>query len=88
MKNRTYVVMLKNIYGIGRNNVGRTRVLSGVFITTNRGTSAIDAGGDFFTYQKMCLDAYFLIHLDGHWYDKDSKEAQEIMDRHWREDNP
>ena len=88
MKNRTYVAMLKNIYGIGRDNIGGTRVLSGVFITTNRGASAIDAGGDFFSYQKLTSDAYFLIHLDGHWYDKDSKEAQEIMLRHWCEDNP
>lgn len=87
MKNRTYVVMLKNIYGIGRDYIGGTRVLSGVFITANRGTSVIDAGGDFFTYQKMCLDAYFLIHLDGQWYKHDSPEAEEIMNRHFIEDN-
>lgn len=87
MKNRTYVVKLNKIYGIGRGGIGRTRTLSGVFITNNRGASVIDAGGDFFAYQKLGPDAYFLFHLDGQWYDQNSPEAEEILDRHWKEDN-
>ena len=87
MKNRAYVVKLNKIYGIRRDTIGGTRVLSGVFITTNRGASVVDAGGDFFAYQKMGTDAYFLFHLDGQWYDQNSPEAEEIMDRHWKEDN-
>ena len=87
MKNRAYVVKLNKIYGIRRDTIGGIRTLSGTFITTNRGASVIDAGGDFFAYQKLTSDAYFSIHLDGQWYDKDSEEAEEIMVRHWREDN-
>ena len=87
MKDRTYVVMLNKIYGIGREKRFGARTLSGVFVTKNRCTSVIDAGGDFFTYHRMEPESCFDIYLDGQWYDKDSEEAEEIMARHWREDN-
>ena len=87
MKNRVYLVRLNHIYGIGKNKKGTCRVLTGVFVTTNRGASVIDAGGDFFAYQKMRPESYFDIYLDGQWHDKNSDEAEEIMTRHWREDN-
>ena len=86
MKNRAYLVRLNHIYGIGTNKKGTSRVLTGVFVTTNRGTSVIDAGGDFFAYQRMKPESYFDIYLDGQWHDKYSDEAEEIMERHLRED--
>ena len=87
MKNRVYLVRLNHIYGISKNKKGTCRVLTGMFVTANRGASVIDASGDFFAYQKMRPESYFLFHLDGQWYDKDSEEAEEIMARHWRKDN-
>ena len=82
MGNRSQVVMLANIYVLVE-IISEEQEFYLVYITANRGASVIDAG----IYQK-CLDAYFLIHLDGQWYKHDSPEALKIMERHWREDNP
>ena len=87
MKDRTYIVRLNHIYGIGVDRKAECRVLTGVFITNCRGHKVIDARGEFFAYQRMEPDSYFDIHLDGQWYDKDSKEAKRIVSRHWEDDN-
>lgn len=90
MKQRTYVVRLNGIYGIektGTNRDSKTKWLTGVFITINHGTSVVTTCGEFYTYQKRCSESFFDVHLDGQWYDICSREADDIMLHHWKEDN-
>jgi hypothetical protein len=89
MKNRIYIVRLNHIYGIGTQGAHgtRTRILTGMFITNNRCTSVIDSRGHFFAYQKLAPESYFDVFLEGRWHNKYSSETEEIMDRHWIEDN-
>ena len=86
-KHRTYVVRLNKIYGLSCKADNRARVLSGVFITKNRCSSVIDQHGPFHAYQHLKPDSFFEVYLDGEWHDVKTEEAQEIMNRHWREDN-
>jgi len=95
MKERTYIVRLSQVYGLSIQGIHRShrelppppRTLTGVFITNTRCTSVIDSHGQFFAYQKLAPESYFDVFLEGEWRDKYSAETQEIMERHWQEDN-
>lgn len=89
IKRRTYVARLKNVYGINSNSHGTIRILSGVFLTKDRGCSVIDERGHYFAYQYLQDNSYFQLHLDDRWVDmkKEAPLANSIMSRHYREDN-
>jgi len=89
IKRRTYIARLKSVYGINTDPHRATRVLSGVFITKDRGSSVIDERGQYYAYQYLQDDSYFELYLDDRWVDvkKEAPLANNIMSRHYREDN-